>query len=243
MSKRRTAKRRPPARRRPSARVRHAVLALLKQHGGAGIAEVAAHLRISYEGARLHVAQLEQEGLVERRTARGNRAVGRPLARYVPSHAGEHLFPKSYDELAIGLIDALTERLGAEALKQVLTAYTDKRVRDWAARLEGKPLAERVAALQDIYGGADPYMSVEISRGGLRLIERNCPFLNVASRRPALCSVTVSALQRLLGVNVVREERFQTGHGRCVFQVRPNEPIDARRLRFALEPGPVAATS
>jgi predicted ArsR family transcriptional regulator len=149
--------------------------------------------------------------------------------------SGDHLFPKSYDELAVELIDTLADRPGQPALRQVLGALTDKRVREWEPRLQGKPLAERVAALQAVYRDGDPYMSVEIGRNGIRLIERNCLFLNVASRRPALCSVTVSTLERLLGVKVVREERFQSGHGRCVFRVLTDEPIDPRRFRFALE--------
>lgn len=226
-----------PARAREEASARGSVLAFLKQSNGGGVADVAEHLGISYEGARQHLTQLEKEGTVERRVLRAARATaGRPLTRYVLTPAGDHLFPKNYDELTVELIDALTDRLGPQALKQVLTAFTDKRVQEWTPRLHGKSLKERVMALQEIYGGGDPYMSVEVSRGGVRLIERNCPFLNVASRRPALCSVTVSALERLLGVSVVREERFQAGHGRCVFRVLPDKPIDPRRFRFALEP-------
>jgi predicted ArsR family transcriptional regulator len=220
-----------------SAGARQSILTFLKRNHGGGVADVAAHVRISYEGTRQHLKQLEKEGLVERRVLRAARATaGRPSTRYVLTAAGDHLFPKSYDELTVELIDALTERLGIQALKQVLTAFTDKRVQEWAPRLQGKSLKERVTALQEIYGSGDPYMSVEIGRKGIRLIERNCPFLNVASRRPALCSVTVSALERLLGVSVVREERFQAGHGRCVFRVLPDKPIDPRRFRFALEP-------
>ncbi|HEX9811376.1 MAG TPA: FaeA/PapI family transcriptional regulator [Burkholderiales bacterium] len=219
------------------ANARRSILAFLKHRHGGGVADVAAHLHISYEGARQHLTQLEKEGKVEKRVLRAARAAaGRPLARYVLTRAGDHLFPKNYDELTVELIDALTERLGPQALKQVLTAFTDKRVQEWAPRLENKSLKERVTALQEIYGGGDPYMSVEIGRNGIRLIERNCPFLNVATRRPALCSVTVSALERLLGVSVVREEKFQAGNGRCVFRVLPDRPIDTRRFRFSLEP-------
>jgi predicted ArsR family transcriptional regulator len=229
--------RKQPSRTSEETSARQSVLAFLKQSNGGGVADVAEHLGISYEGARLHLTQLAKEGFIEKRILRAKRAAaGRPLARYVISRAGDHLFPKSYDELTVDLIDALTEQLGPRALKQVLTAFTDKRVREWAPRLQGKSLKQRVEALQGIYGGGDPYMSAEIGRNGIRLIERNCPFLNVASRRPALCSVTVSALERLLGVSVVREERFQAGHGRCVFRVLPDKPVDTRRFRFALEP-------
>lgn len=69
----------------------------------------------------------------------------------------------------------------------------------------------------------------------LSLIEHNCPFFNVAKRRPVLCSVTVSMLTRLLGYRVVREERFQNGDGRCVFRVLLDQPIDDSSFKFALE--------
>lgn len=219
--------------------VRQSILALLKQRRGAGVAELADHLHISYEGARLHLVQLEKEGWIVKHLVRPeNVSAGRPVARYELTAAGDHVFPKHYDDLSVEIIDGIADRLGPQALKQVLGRLTEKRIREWTPRLEGKTLKERLVALQGVYSDEDPFMSVEIGRDGMRLVERNCPFLNVASRRPALCSVTVCTLQHLLGVKVVREERFQHGHGRCVFRVLPEQKIDARRFRFAWEPAP-----
>jgi predicted ArsR family transcriptional regulator len=151
------------------------------------------------------------------------------------TESGDHLFPKSYDTLAVMLLDTVVGELGKPAFERVLAAITDGRVREWEPRMRGLSLAERVSALKAVYGDGDPYMEVEKVRGGFRLIERNCPFLNIALERPALCSTTVSVLSRLLGVRVVREERFQHGHGRCVFRVIANEAIDPKQ-GFALEP-------
>jgi len=214
-----------------------AILEYLKRRRDASVADLAAHLDMSYEGARLHLRRLLAAGLVlEAPAARPNAAgAGRPVARYALSPEAEDLFPKDYDELAVGLIDALSERLGEAALKQVLAAFTERRVREWAPRLAGKSLPERLEALKSIYGEGDPYMTVEPGPRAIRLIEYNCPFLNVARRRPALCSVTVSALRQLLGVRVVREERFQAGHGRCVFRVLPEHPLAEDERDFALE--------
>jgi predicted ArsR family transcriptional regulator len=85
--------------------------------------------------------------------------------------------------------------------------------------MEGKTLPERLSVLQELYRHDDPHMSVEAGPEGYRLIERDCPFFNVANRRPALCRVTEGTLSRLLGRDVIREEKFQEGHGRCVFRV------------------------
>lgn len=80
----------------------------------------------------------------------------------------------------------------------------------------------------------DPFTSVE-RNGGIKLVERNCPFRNVAMERPALCSTTVSTLTRLLGVRVERELTFQNGDGCCAFHVHLDQPVDTTTFRFAFE--------
>src|SRR6185436_11496599 len=105
-----------------------------------------------------------------------------------------------------------------------------------APSLEGKSIEEKLDALKSWYLEDDPYMSVEPDEGDYRLIERNCPFYNTAMHRPALCSVSVNALTRLLGVRVEREEKFQNGDGRCVFRIHgnaaadPNAPFELERV-------------
>src|SRR5690606_30807481 len=86
------------------------------------------------------------------------------------------------------------------------------------------------------YVAGDPFLEVERIEGGYRLVERNCPFLDVAMARPALCSSTVSVMSRLLGRRVVRRERFQWGHGRCVFEVYEDQPAGEAGERFVPEP-------
>ncbi len=213
--------------------LRRVLLARLKFSGETVAAALAEHAGVSYEAVRQQLAALVADGLVARRTApTGGR--GRPAARYALTPAGDHHFEKRYDDLAVELIDAAAGVLGAEALERLLASLTDARVRTWAPRLAGLSVRERMEALREIYLDDDPFTAVEATDDGPRLIERNCPFLNVAARRPALCSVTVSTLTRLLGAQVVREERFQAGDGRCVFRVLDDRPVDPA-FRFGWE--------
>ena len=182
----------------------------------------------------------EREGWVEHgldREAKGGK-VSRPATRYALTGAGDHLFPKGYDTLSIALIDTIAARMGPKALYGVLEEIAEGRVRELAPKLEGLSLADRLNALRALYAPEDPFMTVEPAEGGFRLIERNCPFLNTALRRPALCSVSVHILTRLLGVKVVREERFQHGDGRCAFRVYEDEPVKKSAARFSPEPEP-----
>lgn len=186
---------------------------------------------------RQQLLQLQREGWVESRIARSEERgrTGRPATRYSLTEAGDHLFPKNYDLLNIAFIDAVSDELGPDAAKRMLKRVSDDRAATVGASLRGKSLEERVEALKNFYLEGDPHMQVEKSDGNYRLVERNCPYINTAMQRPALCSVSVNALSRILGHRVEREKKFQNGDGRCVFLVHADEPIDADTWEFKLE--------
>lgn len=216
--------------------VQQQILAFVKQQGEATNAEIADYLQVSYEAVRQQLRQLEASQIVVPRQRRdAERSAGRPTTVYALSAAGDHLFPKSYDELAVDLLDTLVAALGPEALREVLKQLTESNVQYWQPRLQNKTLFERLEALKGIYLEEDAYMDVDNTDGELRLVERNCPYLNVATRRPALCSVTVSTVSRLIGYRVSREKRFQVGDGRCVFKVHLDEPLRSDDFQFVFE--------
>ena len=215
---------------------RQTILEALKRDGPLAIAQLADRLGMSGEAVRQQLVQLQREGWIEAVHERGAaRHSGRPPTRYRLSQAGDHVFPKHYDALTVALLDAVAAELGPDALQRILTSLTEVRARQWEPRLAGKSLRERVEALRGLYDGEDPFMEVEEVAGGFRLVEHNCPFLNVALERPVLCSVTVSLLSRLLGVTVVREQRFQSGDGRCSFRVIADRPRTKEAPTFQLE--------
>lgn len=215
---------------------RQKILLNLKHKGSSTITELAFRLEMTREAVRQHLLQLEHDGWIEKHIKRvTGTSGGRPSMYYSITSEGEHLFPKNYDSLTVEVMDTVAEQLGEDALHQILYTMTEARVREWEPRLLGLSIEKRVEALKEIYMAEDNFMDVENSGDRLSLIERNCPFFNVAKRRPLLCSVTVSMLTHLLGCRVVREERFQNGDGRCVFRVMLDQPMEHNSFRFALE--------
>lgn len=198
------------------------------------IRELAAGLDITYEAVRQQIGELMRAGWVTASRAPGESAAaaadttaprpGPASRQYRLSPAAEHLFPKHYDELSVELVQHVIERFGGAGVVEILGRMTDARVARWAPRLEGLTLEEKLKALSSLYEEDDAYMQVEWRKGAPALIERNCPFFSVAQKHPVICSVSVNTLERLLGFKVVREQRFQTGHGRCVFRLRLDEP-------------------
>lgn len=208
---------------------RRALLYALKEARWSTIPELAQVLAVSTEAVRQQLGYLQREGWVKTDcdpAETDERVPGRPAAQYCLAPAADDLFPKEYAALAIGLFDELPDATGT------LSALTDRRV----AALRGS--MREHDALRSIYRRDDPFLEVETADHGYKLIERNCPYLRFAAERPLFCSTTVSTLRRLTNAEVVREERFQDGDGRCVFHVYADAPLGKARARRRFEPEP-----
>lgn len=215
---------------------RRAILSALKQNGSSTIAKLASILRLTGEAVRQQLLQLQRDGWIEARVDRASAGrTGRPATAYTLTAAGDHLFPKQYDALTVAMIDAISDELGPDAAKRVLARVADEKANVVGPMLHDLTIDQRIELLKNWYLQDDPYMDTERTDDGYRLIERNCPFYNTAMQRPSLCSVSVNALERVLGVRVYREEKFQDGDGRCVFRILANEPVDLENAAFRFE--------
>jgi predicted ArsR family transcriptional regulator len=215
---------------------RRAILTALKQNGNATIAQLADMLQLTGEAVRQQLLQLQRDGWIEARIDRAPERgrTGRPATTYTLTAAGDHLFPKEYDALNVAVLDAIGEELGPDAMRRVFRRMTDDKVSETEPAVRGLSLQQKIAHLKSWYLRDDPYMDIEESDGDYRLVERNCPVYNTAMQRPGLCSISVNALSRILGVRVKREEKFQNGDNRCVFHIYSAEPVDANE-EFQLE--------
>ena len=215
---------------------RRAILTELKSRRTATISQLAGVLNLTGEAVRQQLLLLQQEGWVAplREPRNGNHRTGRPASKFQLTTDGDDLFPKSYDDLASDVLSVVDE-LGSDVARRFFGRLTDERVTAAEPSVRDLPLPAKVDALKAFYVAGDPYMDAETTGDGFRLIERNCPYFNVAMQRPGICSVSVNALTRLLGVRVVREEAFQRGDGRCVFRILANEPVDTVRIKFLFE--------
>jgi predicted ArsR family transcriptional regulator len=208
---------------------RKEILRFIKDKGEAGVEDVAKLMEMTHEGARKHLLALEKEGWVSKLGRKKLAWLGRPTLRFSLTAAGEHLFPKNYDSLALGMVDAMADQ-GPAAVRGMLAFLADRQVALWAPRMKGKTLEEKLETLKGIYLENDPFVKVEKEGGEWRLVESNCPYYNVAMKQPALCSLTVNVLSRLLGAKVTRVERFQSGDRRCAFVV--GEPAKGAGFRM-----------
>ncbi|HEX8070192.1 MAG TPA: metalloregulator ArsR/SmtB family transcription factor [Pyrinomonadaceae bacterium] len=212
-------------------KTRRAVVRLLKTDGPLGSAQLAERLGLSAMAVRLHLYELQSEGLV---TAEDRPVpVGRPAKFWRLTPDADRLFPEAYAELSVALIDAMQETFGAEGLNRVLASRCARQRSDYAKRIRpADPLEEKLAELARVRTEEGYMAEVRPEEGGaFLLVENHCPICAAANACQGFCSTELELFRSVLGpgVGVERVEHIVSGDRRCAYRVTPED--GKRRVR------------
>jgi predicted ArsR family transcriptional regulator len=198
-------------------RTRREILNYLQRKPGASLAELAAAGCIAPITARSHLSILTEAGLVRSTEVRQGR--GRPARRYYLTEAADAYFPKHYDRLALSLLSGLSKLEGKETVEALVDHVAEGMAASYEARVEGKPLPERVAAITEIIeeqGGAAHW---EATKEGFVVHEHNCPYLSVSRCDDHVCEIDRRVVAKLAGSPVVVTQRLRDGADSCDFEI------------------------
>lgn len=200
---------------------RRALLIALRKRGEARAEELAAQLDVTVSAVRQHLQSLAAADLVAHREERAG--PGRPRHVYRLGAAAEALFPRSYGELTVELLDYVADEdpeLVARAFERRRRARVE-RVRE---RLEGLDFDARVAEVARVLD-EDGYLAdaEPLPDGaGWRIHEHNCAILAVAQRYGHACGAEIAFLREVLpDADVTRISHVLTGATACAYDVRP----------------------
>ena len=198
---------------------RESILAFLKVRGQATLAEVAAHLEVSKQGALRHMEALEAAGLTAQAAAEPH-GRGRPenLYRLTPL-AGEH-FPDGHRELTAELVEFMSN----EQLKAFFERRAARLEAEYAPHLAGLDFPARVRELARL-ATEHGHMAevVELGGGGLAIRHCNCPIQDVAARTGLPCVNEQQMYERLLGSAVDRTTWMAEAGSDCTYVMKENE--------------------
>src|ERR671927_1562165 len=153
-------------------KTRRRIVKLLKTDGPLGSAQLAERLGLTSMAVRLHLYDLQGEGLV---TAEDRPVpVGRPAKFWRLTREADRHFPEAYAELSVALIDAMQETFGAEGLNRVLVSRCARQRQDYAKRIRaGDPLKKRLAELARVRTEEGYMAEVRAGEGGSFLLVEN----------------------------------------------------------------------
>jgi len=214
------------------------ILALLKRSGGSTVDELASALELARMTIRQHLATLERDNLITAHEVR--RPTGRPHFVYSLTDKGEETFPKRYDRLADMIIDEVAlldsseiEGLSSAEKKALLFRKLARRIASqYAQRLEGESLEERVSAVVDILQAESGFAEWHKLPGGFEIVGYNCPYRRVAESQDEVCVWHLELLSQLLGGRVRAAEFQSRGADCCRFIVETSAPPPRKRGRL-----------
>jgi predicted ArsR family transcriptional regulator len=199
---------------------RQQILEYLQRHGRGTVKELGGLLGLTSTGIRQHLTVLERDGLVEAREERGR--VGRPTLVYSLTEEADELFPKTYDLLAIVLLEEVRASEGKEKLHQLLQGVARRLAAPYAGRMAGKPVEERVRLTAGVL--EEQGCVVDWSRGDdgdFFIDEYTCPFPKIAESDRSVCALHVEFVRALTGGDTRLTRSLMRGERACTYRVRP----------------------
>jgi len=196
----------------------------LKRNSRSVTVDLARQLGISEAAVRLHLAELEERGLVTHSpgTAAGR---GRPPKLWSLTDLAQELFPDRHGDLTVELVAAIRAAFGEDGMDAVLDARAERQAEALAMVVPaGGSLADRAEALaaQRSREGYVAEVIVDDATGDLLLVEHHCPVCEAATACQGLCRTELALFQRALGpdAEVERTQHLLSGDERCVYRIR-----------------------
>ena len=198
---------------------RQRILEHLQRHGEASVKDLGQILGLTSTGIRQHLTVLERDGLVTAREERGR--VGRPTLVYSLTEKAESLFPSSYDELAIALLEEIRTGEGSERLYELLHRVAQRIAESLRERVQGKSLAERVKEIALILQEQGCLVEWEQREGDFLLHEFTCPLSKVAKEDSSVCTLHLDLIRLLSGADTRLVRSLLRSEQACTYRIRP----------------------
>jgi predicted ArsR family transcriptional regulator len=203
-------------------RTRRAIVKLLKQEGSLDAEALASQLGITAMAVRQHLYALQDEQLVTYQEE--SRPMGRPAKLWQLTAAADRLFPDSYAELTLSLIDSVKEAFGEAGLDRLLDIRTRQQKEAYTHQMaEQTDLKQRLNILAAMRTEEGYMAKVQAQLDGtFLLVENHCPICAAAAACTGLCAQELEIFQAVLGdAEIQRVEHIIAGARRCAYQVCP----------------------
>ncbi|MDR5694457.1 MAG: transcriptional regulator [Armatimonadota bacterium] len=198
---------------------RREILTLLKTRGPMTVKELSKSLGITAMGVRQHLATLERDGYVAPGGIR--RGQGRPSRMYTITPRGDDLFPRTYQQFAIALLEDLRALEGEAKVMKLLEKRKERLLEEYRERLKGKAGAEMVAELARIRH-EEGYLAEwkQVDTNTYLLIEHNCPIRHIADHFQQACHMEQALFAEVLGAEVNRSQHILKGELSCSYTIK-----------------------
>ena len=204
--------------------VRRQILEILKETGGATVAELADQLKMAPVSVRHHLDILQGDNLIRVGRVERNGTVGRPQQFYVLTAEATSLFPNNFAALSAGLLHQMKEILPPD---QVRVAFQSM-ARSIAGEadlptLHMLAIEDRLDRVTDFLNERGYLARWEVNtngdEGGYLLHKFNCPYNGVSGEHRELCTMDQILVDELVGKPCCRTGSAADNGMCCTYQI------------------------
>ncbi len=196
------------------------ILMFLKMRGEATSLLISQELSITKEGARKHLLNLAEAGLI--RSVTKSEGVGRPSTYYALTEKGLSQFPDSHADVTVQILRSVKNLLGENALDLLINDREKNTYERYEKALENtESLEQRLDVLVKVRT-EEGYMAEWTKEGNdYFLIENHCPICAAAAECQGFCRAELSNFRNLIGKDyqVERINHILSGGQRCVYKI------------------------
>lgn len=196
------------------------ILMFLKMRGEATSLLISKELSITKEGARKHLLNLAEEGLIT--SVSKSEGVGRPSTYYTLTEKGLSQFPDSHTDVTVQILRSVKNLLGDNALDLLINDREKTTYQRYEkALLNAESLEQRLDVLVKVRS-EEGYMAEWTKEDDAYfLIENHCPICAAAAECQGFCRAELSNFQNLIGqaYRVERVNHILSGGQRCVYKI------------------------
>ncbi len=201
---------------------RKKILLALKKKGNMTVDSLSKEVNITPMGVRQHLLLMERNGLVEYITEK--HGVGRPGFLYRLTGPADDLFPKTYQEFALGILYDLEQMDGKDKVAELFIRRKERMKAGLAVALSGVDnLSDKLRILAESMKSEGGIVEIEESKDSITLKQFNCPISKVALRFSEACDQDLQFITELTGSNVVRQQCIRDGDQSCRFVIKKNQ--------------------
>ncbi len=204
--------------------VRKSILEILKETGGATVAELAERLDMAPVSVRHHLDILQGDALIRVGRVERNGAVGRPQQFYVLTAEASTLFPNNFAALAAGLVRQMKDILTPEQIQVAFRSVAhDMAAESDLAAMQKLRLEERIERVADFLterGYLARWEPAAAEAGGGYLLHKyNCPYSGVSGDHRELCMMDQMLIDELVGHHCCRTHSVADNAKCCTYAI------------------------
>jgi predicted ArsR family transcriptional regulator len=197
---------------------RQRIVDALRVQGGQTIESLCAVLGLSRTAVKSHLMALGADGLVRRRGLQAG--TRRPSNVYELTPGADRLFPKTYDDFAVALVEEI-KRQRPDELKQFLDSVAARWIARDLPRVEGLHGSERLETVQRIMAERGFMPVLAQTAEGYELREHNCPLMRLTAEHIELCDMVLGWLEALFGTPLSRVRCLRLGDSFSAYGITP----------------------